>query len=436
VGRLSHRLLAQEDLAMPLDPYDKAAGMDYFTAATDMAKLYRNGVTTNQIIQNPSLIPANVQKYWADITQPALPGQPYAIGAMSPYGTCVNPGQAGASNTTMNPVVLAFDLLCANSLNESLSIYEMDTGGVPSANGGATYFYNLGGYTGPNVFYSPQYSSLYALRTTTNANYNALEITLQHKMTHGLQFDFNYTYGKSIDIASDAERVGEWGGLGGAVINSWDPSAGRADSDFDLRHQFNTNFIWELPFGQGKWIGHDINGVGDAFIGGWQLSGLFRVTSGFPVTVDNGGQYPTNYQLEGHADQLQPVTTGTYYTGPNNNGIGNTAPNLFSIGANAYQDFGYAFPGETGLRNNLRGPGFFGLDLGLGKRWKMPWRESHSMQFRFEVFNVTNSVRFNVQSANGYVGGSLANGNSANFGNFSGTLTNPRIVQFALRYEF
>ena len=81
-------------------------------------------------------------------------------------------------------------------------------------------------------------------------------------------------------------------------------------------------------------------------------------------------------------------------------------------------------------------PDFFGVDLGLAKRWKMPWNEGHSLQFRWEIFNVTNSVRFDVQSANGYVGGSLANGNSGTFGNYSGTLTNPRIMQFALRYEF
>ncbi len=433
VGRLSHRLLAQEDLAMPLDPYDKNAGMDYFAAATAMAKLYRSGVTTNQIAQNPNLVPKNVQQYWTDITQPAQPGAPYALGA---YGSCVNPSQAGAVTSTMNPSVLAFDLLCANSLNESLSIYEMDTGGVPSAGGTTNYFYTLGGYTGPNVFYSPQYSSLYALRTTTNANYNALEVTLQHKMVHGVQFDFNYTYGKSIDIASDAERVGPWGGLGGAVINSWDPSAGRAASDFDLRHQFNTNFIWEMPFGQGKWIAHDVNKIGEAFIGGWQLSGLVRWTSGFPVTVDNGGQYPTNYQLEGHADQTCVVNTGTHFTGAGGSTGGNSYPNLFANGVNAANCFNYGFPGQTGDRNNLRGPGFFGVDLGLAKRWKMPWSEGQSLQFRWEVFNVTNSVRFDVQSANGYVGGSLANGNSSNFGNFSGTLTNPRIMQFALRYEF
>lgn len=88
------------------------------------------------------------------------------------------------------------------------------------------------------------------------------------------------------------------------------------------------------------------------------------------------------------------------------------------------------------MRNNLRGPGFFGLDLGLAKRWKMPWSEGQSLQFRWEVFNATNSVRFDVQSANAYEGGRLTNGNSGTFGNFSGTLTNPRIMQFALRYEF
>ena len=112
-------------------------------------------------------------------------------------------------------------------------------------------------------------------------------------------------------------------------------------------------------------------------------------------------------------------------------------PNLFSNGPAAYTCFDYAFPGQTGMRNNLRGPGFFGLDLGLAKRWKMPWSEGQSLQFRWEVFNVTNSVRFDVQSANAYeTNGTLANGNSSTFGNFSGTLTNPRIMQFALRYEF
>jgi hypothetical protein len=438
VGRLGHRLLAQDDLAMPLDPFDKKAGIDYFTAATALAKVYRQqqaaGVKYPTNSFNPSSVPANVQQYWADITQPVAAGGAYGIGTNSFYGSCAGPGL----NSTTNPTVLAFDLLCANSLNESLSIYEMDTGGVgDAANPNQLYFYHTGNYTGPNVFYSPQYSSLYALRTMSNANYNALEVTLQHKMTHGIQFDLNYTYGKSIDVSSDAERVGAWGGLGGQIINAWNPTSNRGPSDFDLRHQINTNFIWEMPFGRGQAIARDANKFTDALIGGWQLSGLIRWTSGFAVNVDNGGQYPTNYQLEGNADLLQPVHTGTNFTGPGGLNNSNTYPNLFTIGNNASADFGYAFPGGTGARNQLRGPGYFGIDMGLTKRWLMPWSDKQSLQFRWEVFNVTNSVRFNVQSAAASnTNGTLYNGNSGNFGNFSGTLTNPRIMQLALRFEF
>lgn len=120
-----------------------------------------------------------------------------------------------------------------------------------------------------------------------------------------------------------------------------------------------------------------------------------------------------------------------------NTGTGNSYPNLFANGINAAACFGYAFPGDSGARNAIRGPGFFGTDLGLAKSWKMPWNEHHTLQFRREFFNITNSVRFDVQSANALEpGGSLANGNSSNFGNFSGTLTNPRIMQFALRSDF
>ena len=86
-------------------------------------------------------------------------------------------------------------------------------------------------------------------------------------------------------------------------------------------------------------------------------------------------------------------------------------------------------PGDSGTRNSLRGDGFAGLDVGLAKRWKMPWLETHTLQFRWDVYNVLNLTRFDVQS----VSTSLTAGS---FGNYSGLLTNPRVMQFALRYEF
>ena len=117
--------------------------------------------------------------------------------------------------------------------------------------------------------------------------------------------------------------------------------------------------------------------------------------------------------------------TGTFYD-PNNLG----AVNIFSNLANDASSFREPFPGEAGQRNWLRGPGFFSVDMGLSKRWTMPWKESHSLQLRWEVFNVPNLHRFDVQSVN------LNLDSASAFGLYTGLLTNPRVMQFALRYEF
>ena len=98
-------------------------------------------------------------------------------------------------------------------------------------------------------------------------------------------------------------------------------------------------------------------------------------------------------------------------------------------GLTGLKAFRTTIPGESGARNPIRGEGFAGLDASLSKRWIMPWKESQSLQFRWEVFNVLNLTRFDVQSitANIDVGG---------FGNYSGLSTQPRVMQFALRFEF
>ena len=81
------------------------------------------------------------------------------------------------------------------------------------------------------------------------------------------------------------------------------------------------------------------------------------------------------------------------------------------------------------MRNVLRGDGYAGWDMALSKRWKLPV-EGHSVQFRWEVFNVLNKAKFDVQSNPP----TLAN--SQNFGNYTQILGQPRNMQFALRYEF
>lgn len=433
VGRLSHRLLTSEDLAQPLDIKDKSTGLDYFTAVQALAKLYRAGVTDTTFTD--SMVSSGVAQYWSDILQHPANGGAYAIGGGGLTGGC---GQNGPTSTT-DPLLAAFDLFCGGNFNETTPLQFLDESGIPNANANPNTCGTVGNqpcsyfaFGGPFTFFTPQYAALYAWRSMGTANYNAMQVTLKHRLTHGVQFDFNYTYSKSIDLSSDAERVGAFGGIGGnQVINSWSPYQFRAVSDFDATHQFNANWVADLPFGRGRAIGHDMNRGLDAVVGGWQLSGLFRLTSGFPISVFNGFNFPTDWDLSGNAVVTAPLpATGAYKNPPDASGPG--AVNFFSVGGTAAASyFTEPLPGQAGDRNIARGDGYFGVDLGLSKRWIMPWAEKQSLQLRWEVFNITNSVRFDDQSTNNAI-----DTYGPSFGNYLRLLTNPRVMQFALRYEF
>ncbi len=423
VGRYSHRLLVQEDMAMPLNFKDPASGITYFQAAKRLSELGAAGTPTSAI--TPQLV-GPTAAYWNDIIQPLAPGDAYSLACSG--------GNAG----TASALQAAYDLFSCNVFNETTSLWQLDQAGsdfsgnagiagVMSNKNGPLHYYTP--VTGASTFFNKQFKSLYAWRSAGNANYHALQASLHKRMARSLQFDLNYTFSKSIDIMSDAERVTEWGGLGGQVINSWDPNSRRAVSDFDLTHQINGNWIYQMPFGRGQHFGHDVNRVTDAFIGGWQLTGLVRWTTGFPVSIQNGSTWPTNWQLGGGAIQSGAVATGTTVDPPG------TQPGSISIfkdpqGSSGIGAFRNAMPGESGGRNQIRGQGFAGLDLGLAKTWVMPWKESHNLQFRWEVFNVPNLHRFDVQSINTNLDA------ASSFGLYTGLLTNPRVMQFALRYEF
>ena len=418
VGRLSHRLLAQEDVAMPLNLVDPNSGVDYFTAATALSKSPGKALpprisTQRALAQRPT--------YWANMIQPLQPGGAYRIRRCTGSDSAGNP----VVLPTTNPVVAAYDLFCGFNANETTAIQVLDQSGIrdfslTNSNGDPVSYFGKGG---PYTFLSPQFASLYAWRSISNANYHALQVNLRKRMSRGLQFDFNYTFSKSIDIASDAQRVqGITGGLGGQIINSWSPEQHRGVSDFDTTHQINANWIAELPFGKGRLVGRGAGGALDAIIGGWQLSGLARWTSGFPTSVGNGAQWPTNWELGGFATPIGPVKAKTTKAA---DGSVNMFPD--PEGATGRGAFRADFPGESGPRNIIRGDGFAGLDLGLSKTWKT-W-EDQNLKFRWEVFNALNLSRFDVQSVSTSI-------DSGSFGQYSGLLTNPRVMQFALRYEF
>jgi hypothetical protein len=418
VGRLAHRLLSQQDLAMPLNIVDPKSKISYFQAAKRLSQLGFQGLPTSSISAS---VVGPTSAYWQNIVAPLKPGDQYSL--------------ACSGGLTTDVVQAMYDLFACGGGpvfgfgDETTPLAQLDywgsdysgTAGILGASG--TYYPSI---YGPNAFFNSQFHSLYAWRSVGNANYHAMQVNVRKGMSHGVQFDFNYTYSKSIDISSDAERIGAYGGLGGQIINSWDPNALRAVSDYDTTHQFNTNWIAELPFGKGRWMGRNAHSVSEAIIGGWQLSGLARWTSGFPVSISNGATWPTNWQLGGQAIQIGPAQPQTT---KRPDGTVNLFPTALPVTPVGLGPFRHDLPGESGNRNTVRGQGFAGLDAGLSKRWKMPYAESHNLVFRWEVYNVLNLTRFDVQSVTTDIA-------SASFGNYSGLLTNPRVMQFALRYEF
>jgi len=186
--------------------------------------------------------------------------------------------------------------------------------------------------------------------------------------------------------------------------------------------------VYELPVGRGKHFASELHGIGQALLGGWTISGIFRLTSGYPFTVKPGlGFWATNWE-ETSADFLTgPAPTTGVFTDPSGN------PNVFK--GNPLQVgtlFRHAYPGESGQRNSLRGPGYFGIDSGLAKVWNVTERQL--VRFSWEVFNVTNTPRMDVGQLQNYGNNQVNTGPT--FGEYGQTLTKPRIMQFALRYSF
>jgi len=403
IGRFAHRLLQEEDLAQPLDIRDPASGMDYFAAAT----MFTKAAEAQRPIESISPIP-----YWESLFSTAA--GPNKLSHCAPG---VAPNQPTATQNM-------YDFYSCFVHNEALALFQVDAFCFPAC---AT----LNGVTSPLQFYDSQYSSLYAWRSIGNSSYNSAQFSVRHHMG-GLDTDLNYTFSKSIDVGSNAERINGWegGGFASQIINAWSPNQLRAASDFDVRHQINANWVVELPFGRGRRYGSQCPGLANAFFGGWSFSGLFRWTSGFPVTVEPGLFFPTNGGLTSAAVQVGPA-------GPTGAFLVDGTPNLFRNPVSAIEAYGFAYPGESGQRNPLRGPGYFGIDTGLAKSWRIT--ESQTVRFNWETFNVTNTPRFDVGSLQAFAndgGGNISFTNSASFGKFTSTLTKPRLMQFALRYSF
>lgn len=216
------------------------------------------------------------------------------------------------------------------------------------------------------IFPGRPLSTILVQESDGNSTYNALWVTATKRFAKGLQFDTSYTFSKSID---DNSRNNQ----GLVVQDSYNVRNDRGLSDFDARHRWVLDGIYDLPF------------KGNRLVEGWELSTIVQLQTGNPINF-----HTTNASVTGLSNTIRPSVSGTVQTGfapaPN----GNAANVLYLINRSVIFDQGAAF-GTLG-RNVIIGPGFSNIDFALVKNTKIT--ERLTWQVRADAFDLLNHANY------------------------------------------
>lgn len=259
------------------------------------------------------------------------------------------------------------------------------------------------------------YGNLRQEENATNSSYNSLQTILRMQNRHGLSLEFAYTYSHEIDIQSADLTTATLSGSGGTLSDPYNKNYDRGSGNFDRRHIFNANYIYNLPF-----FAH-ATGVTRAALGGWVFSGVTQAEAGTPVNIHYNG--PNVLGLGGNTtnrpnvvaprgypkDQMQWFKTSAFadpvapWNGGGNQGFGNAR------------------------KDAVVGPGLFNWNLSLYKSFPFTSRaEGPRFQFRVETFNTFNHTEFN----------SIDTGtNDSTYGQVTSTYA-PRELQFGGKILF
>jgi hypothetical protein len=252
---------------------------------------------------------------------------------------------------------------------------------------------------------NPNLSDVTYATSMGSANYYALQVTLDKRLSHGVNFLMGYAWAHSIDNVPL-----EFGG-GAAGPTPQDPrflSAERSNSIIDQRQRLTLSYLWMLPFGKGRDFMNQ-GGPLDWVLGGWQMNGIFFTQTGLyfsPVLAVSTTNTGTGSRPNQTGTVIYPKTLNNWFSAT-----------TFSTPAQ------YTY-GNAG-RNSLLGPGRTNLDMSLLKTF--PIREQMLFQFRFEAFNIFNHPQFGYPNAN--IGTTQA-------GQITSIVGTARNLQASLRFQF
>lgn len=371
VNRLGRRLFSEADAAQSLNFKDTVSGQFLGTAFNNLSTQIRNFTGPGKFVATP-------QPWFENVSGCA--------------------GVVGEPNCTQLIADFFGQLVRKGDLSDTLQALVGN------------------GLLGPNIGLSGQFGGNAYITNKSSSSYNGLLVSLQKRISNGLQFETNYTFSHSIDNESSVVNTV----FGGLICDAGNLRACRGNSDFDATHFITADGVYDLPLGRGKWIGRDSSGWLNEIIGGWQGSTIFTWHSGFAFST-NTGAFPIGFLFDSPG-----VVTGSNSALSTN--IHSTAAGIqyFANPTTAQAAFSNPFGLEVGNRNTLRAPGFYNWDIGIAKEFPI-FSEKYKLQFRTDMFNAFNHVNFAQPNANI---------NSGQFGLITKTANLPREIQFSLRLDF
>jgi Carboxypeptidase regulatory-like domain len=383
----------------------------------------------------------------------------YAAAAAGVNGGCISPATgalivpnvADTAGKILNPKYLEwnFEIQRALTRTTSVSINYVGNHGYdelmvnPFLNSYCDPVNCIGaGFTNsglPTTAPDPRVANVFQLTNAGHSNYNGVTVSIMENDWHGLSGRFNYSYSHSLDANSNG-GINPFSVINSVLnqVNPFNPNAGYASSDNDIRHNISANYIYALPF---KTENHLTN----LAVAGWQISGNVFFHTGFPFSILDGATlegFQTD-NLQGATIIGQPSSTFTQRNFSNSNpcavGLGTgftcfgSAPNTLAPSTN--------FTNSVVGRNAFVGPGFFGMDFSLRKTFDLT--ERFKFQIGFNAYNVLNHLNYGTASANtsgaiGPFGNTIftATMPTSPYGAFAAAATDQRICQIQGKFIF
>jgi hypothetical protein len=297
----------------------------------------------------------------------------------------------------------------------------IDTNGPTACVAGGTYTLGCGPGGAPFVspYTPPNFNAILEFGDLGKTTYNSFQAKAETKSSrYGVYALISYTYSHTYDNGlSD--------GLGSLLSAPYFPLPNWANLDWapsqlDLHNNFTASIIYDLPFGRGKKFGSDWSNVTNSLLGGWQVTLIEKITSGFAFPlIDSNNTSGVSFNTGGN---------GNSFERPDQVAGCNPSANQTKTQYINPACFAPPTPGQLGnaSRVPVYGPDFVNTDFSVIKQFKLPW-ENMGLNFRAEIFNLFNHAQFGMP---------LNDINGFGFGAVNSTVNNPRLVQFGLKLTF